>query len=125
MAIFISPDGMSVWSARESRPDLLQAGYRLYVEPKPDDPIPDVEADPSVKAGDAEPSDEAEGRVSEPPPDHRIDINSATVELMMEGLGLLIAKAKAIEQGRPYADISELSRVKGLDVAPLIGKVKV
>jgi DNA uptake protein ComE-like DNA-binding protein len=107
MAIFISPDGMSYHSQRADRPDLIRDGFRLYVD------AIDVEASPATESGDSTPGID------------KININTASIDEMVDGLDLSIAKAKAIEQHRPYADSSELAKVKGIDVAALADKIAI
>ena len=107
MAIFISPEGMSYHSQRADRPDLIRDGFRLYVD------AIDVEASPAIDGGDPAPGID------------KININTASIDEMVDGLDLSIAKAKAIEQHRPYADSSELAKVKGIDVAALADKVAI
>lgn len=107
MAIFISPEGMSYYSQRTERPDLIRDGYRLYVE------AIDVESSPV-----ADP--QLSGSVVD-----KININEASVDEMVAGLGLSIAKAKAIEQNRPYADPSELIKAKGIDLAAIADKITI
>lgn len=107
MAIFISPEGMSYVSQRPDRPDLIRDGFRLYVE------AVDVESGP---VADLQLLESEAGK---------ININTASIDEMVDGLDLSIAKAKAIEQHRPYSDASELAKVKGLDVAALADKITI
>jgi DNA uptake protein ComE-like DNA-binding protein len=107
MPIFISPEGVSYLSQREDRPDLIRDGFRLYVD------AVDVEFETATEPGKPEP---VEGK---------IDINTASIDEMVTGLGLSIAKAKAIEQNRPYADTSELVKAKGVDIALIADKITV
>jgi DNA uptake protein ComE-like DNA-binding protein len=106
MAIFISPEGMSYVSQRSDRPDLISNGFRLYLD------AIDVESSP---VADPQLPESNTGKV---------DINTASVDEMVAGLGLSIAKAKAIEQHRPYADISELVKAK-IDVVTVADKVTI
>jgi DNA uptake protein ComE-like DNA-binding protein len=107
MAIFISPEGMSYVSQRSDRPDLIRDGYRLYVD------AVDIESTPV-----------ADPQLPESVTD-KININKASIDEMVSGLELSIAKAKAIEQNRPYADPSELVKAKGIDIAAIADKITV
>jgi DNA uptake protein ComE-like DNA-binding protein len=111
MPIFISPEGVSYLSQRPDRPDLIRDGFRLYVD------AVDVGSEPVTEPGKA---DSDSGSDTD-----KININTASVDEMVSGLGLSIAKAKAIEQSRPYADISELVKAKGVDIAAIADKVVV
>lgn len=109
MAIFISPEGVSFLSQRADRPDLIRDGFRLYVEV---DAI-NIESTPVTES-------QLSGTVTD-----KININESSIDEMVAGLGLSIAKAKAIEQNRPYADISDLIKAKTVDIAALADKITV
>jgi DNA uptake protein ComE-like DNA-binding protein len=109
MTIFISPDGMSFVSQRSDRPDLIRNGFRLYVD------AVDVESESTTETGGTESGSDSD----------KLNINTASVDEMVAVLGLSIAKAKAIEQSRPYTDVSELVKAKAVDIAAIADKITV
>ena len=111
--------GLAIDHARRARPDLVERLERLDRVERPE-PAPrssgvgpvTPEARPSAPA--RAPREPAPSRVREPPPAEPVDINRASEPELIRLPGVSPALAARIVAARPFAEVDDLRRVRGL-----------
>ena len=112
--------GLAIDHARRARPDLVERLERLDRAERPE-PAPrssgvgpaTPEARPSAPSRAPREPGPAR-RVREPPPAEPVDINRASEPELIRLPGVSPALAARIVAARPFADVDELRRVRGL-----------
>ena len=112
--------GLAIDHARRARPDLVERLERLDRVERPESTPRSSRVEPVTR--EARPSAPARAlrehvparRVREPPPAEPVDINRASEPELVRLPGVSPALAARIVAARPFADVDELRRVRGL-----------